>query len=517
MESCRSTFRSLLILVCALSLCGATTATVGRPLVLTGATVYSSPDAAPMRHAVVVVRANTIAEVGHVGAVKLPRGAQTIDCAGLTVTAGFQNSHVHFLEGKWLQPKQLPSSTLAQYLGEMLTSYGFTTVVDTASDLATTTTIRTRIESGEVPGPRILTAGPPLFPPEGIPFYYRSFPPDALNHFHQPAMTADATSAIRENLAGGADLTKLYTGSLMPGFDVKPMSADIARAAVEETHRRGKLVFAHPSNLQGIRIAVASGADVLVHTTAGSGPWPADLIADINRHRVSVTPTLTLWGYEMRKARVNAEAAARFTADGVGQLRAFVQSGGDVLFGTDVGYMSEYDPTEEYVLMARAGMSPSQILRALTVAPATRFGEQRTRGRVAPGMQADLTILDGDPAQDVRSFARVRYTIREGRIIYPLTPQAKDAGLNSPRATYCSRVVKGWRPLIARRREHYDAAAPRLRARFRRSSGCACGPAGRVSRHDLERPPRRLPTEPCGVPSHRAREAFPRCRGLDSQ
>jgi imidazolonepropionase-like amidohydrolase len=422
MEPCRSTFRSLLILVCVVSLCGANTATVERPLVLTGATVYSSPDAAPITNAVVVVRGTTIAEFGAVGAVKLPPDARTIDCSGLTVTAGFQNSHVHFLEEKWLQPKQLPSSRLAQHLGEMLTSYGFTTVVDTASDLATTTTIRTRIESGEVPGPRILTAGPPLFPPEGIPFYYRPFPLDVLRHFHQPATPAAAMEAIRANLAGGADLTKLYTGSLMPGFDVKPMSDDIARAAVEETHRHGKLVFAHPSNLQGIRIAVASGADVLVHTTAGSGPWPSDLIADINRHRVSVTPTLTLWGYEMRKARVDAEAAARFTGDGVGQLEAFVKSGGDVLFGTDVGYMSEYDPTEEYVLMARAGMSPAQILTALTVAPATRLGEQRTRGRVAPGMQADLTVLDGDPTQDVRNFARVRHTIREGRIIYPLTP-----------------------------------------------------------------------------------------------
>jgi imidazolonepropionase-like amidohydrolase len=422
MEPCRSTFRSLLTLVCAVSLCGPNTATVDRPLVLTGATIYSAPDAAPITNAVVVVRGTTIVEVGAVGAMKLPPDARTIDCAGLTVTAGFQNSHVHFLEEKWLQPKQLPSSRLARQLSEMLTSHGFTTVVDTASDLTTTTAIRARIESGELPGPRILTAGPPLFPPEGIPFYYRPFPPDILRNFHQPATPAAAREAIRANLAGGADLTKLYTGSLMPGFDVKPMSDDIARAAVEETHRHRTLVFAHPSNLQGIRIAVASGADVLVHTTAGSGPWPADLISEINRHRVSVTPTLTLWGYEMRKARVGAEAAARFTGDGVGQLEAFVKAGGDVLFGTDVGYMSEYDPTEEYVLMARAGMSPAQILTALTVAPATRFGEQRTRGRVAPGMQADLTVLDGDPTQDVRNFARVCYTIREGRIIYPLTP-----------------------------------------------------------------------------------------------
>jgi imidazolonepropionase-like amidohydrolase len=247
-----------------------------------------------------------------------------------------------------------------------------------------------------------------------------------LQHFHQPASLAEAVRAVRDNLAGGADITKLYTGSLLTPLDVKTMAEDWARAAVEATHRRRKLVFAHPSTVAGIRVAIESGADVLAHTTArlpGSGPWPADLIAEINRRHVSVIPTLKLWGYEIRKARLDDATAAGFTADGVVQLEAFVKAGGDVLFGTDVGYMAEYDPMEEYVLMARSGMSTVQILTALTVAPATRFGEQQKRGRIEPGMQADLVVLDGDPTQDVRNFARVRYTIRKGQVIHPLTPE----------------------------------------------------------------------------------------------
>ncbi|HYZ86385.1 MAG TPA: amidohydrolase family protein [Bryobacteraceae bacterium] len=415
-----------LVLVYTLNLCAGNCASAERDLVLTGGTLYTRPDAAPLPNAVVVVRGNTVYAVGKVGAVRIPPGARMIDCSGLTVTAGFQNSHVHFLEAKWLHTKQIPASKLARQLNEMLTSYGFTTVVDTASDLTTTTAIRARIESGEVPGPRIFTAGPPLFPHDAIPFYYGPFPPEMLQHFHQPASLAEAVRAVRDNLAGGADITKLYTGSLRTPFDVKTMEEAWARAAVRETHRRHKLVFAHPSSVAGIRVAIDSGADVLAHTTAsptGSGPWPADLIAEIKRRHVSVIPTLKLWGYEMRKARQDDAAAAGFTADGVGQLEGFVKSGGDVLFGTDVGYMAEYDPMEEYVLMARAGMSAMQILTALTVAPATRFGEQQKRGRVEPGMQADLVILDGDPMQDVRNFARVRYTIRKGQVLHPLAPQ----------------------------------------------------------------------------------------------
>ena len=78
-------------------------------------------------------------------------------------------------------------------------------------------------------------------------------------------------------------------------------------------------------------------------------------------------------------------------------------------------------PTDdEYVLMARAGLSRKQLLASLTTAPAERFGESARRGRAAAGMDADLVVLAGDPLDDVRNFARVRYTIRAGRVIHPL-------------------------------------------------------------------------------------------------
>jgi imidazolonepropionase-like amidohydrolase len=68
--------------------------------------------------------------------------------------------------------------------------------------------------------------------------------------------------------------------------------------------------------------------------------------------------------------------------------------------------------------MARAGLSYRQILAALTTNPARRFGFSRRSGRVAKGMEADLVVLDGDPAKDLTALSRVRYTIRGGRVIY---------------------------------------------------------------------------------------------------
>jgi imidazolonepropionase-like amidohydrolase len=89
-----------------------------------------------------------------------------------------------------------------------------------------------------------------------------------------------------------------------------------------------------------------------------------------------------------------------------------------VLFGTDVGYISHYDPSDEYTLMAEAGMSGRQILTSLTTAPAEQFGESKRLGRIAPGSLADLVVLRDNPIQNVRAFSDVRYSIRDGKIIF---------------------------------------------------------------------------------------------------
>jgi imidazolonepropionase-like amidohydrolase len=89
-----------------------------------------------------------------------------------------------------------------------------------------------------------------------------------------------------------------------------------------------------------------------------------------------------------------------------------------VLFGTDVGYMTDYDPSDEYAYMQEAGLTYAQILAALTTAPAARFGAAARTGRLAPGLDGDVTVVDGDPERDIRALARARYTLRGGRLIH---------------------------------------------------------------------------------------------------
>jgi imidazolonepropionase-like amidohydrolase len=135
----------------------------------------------------------------------------------------------------------------------------------------------------------------------------------------------------------------------------------------------------------------------------------------MKERRVALTPTLAIWKDLLRHDRISTQEQSVRTS--IGQLRAWVASKGTVLFGTDLG-AAGYDPTEEYTLMVEAGMTFRQILASLTVAPAERFGVFRQLGRIASGLSADLTVLRGDPAREIRALATVQYTLRDGKIIY---------------------------------------------------------------------------------------------------
>src|SRR5262245_58914464 len=136
---------------------------------LLGGTIYASPTDEPTRDGVVLIQDGKIAAVGAAALVEIPHGAQTFDCSGLTITAGFWNSHVHFTERKWADAAEVPAIELGRQLQDMVTRYGFTSVFDLSSMWTNTRRLRARIDSGEVPGPRIQSTGEALIPPNALP------------------------------------------------------------------------------------------------------------------------------------------------------------------------------------------------------------------------------------------------------------------------------------------------------------------------------------------------------------
>ena len=306
-------------------------------LALTGGTIYVSPADDPVRDGVVLVDGDTIAAIGR----SVPPDAETLDCGGATISAGFWNSHVHFFERKWADAASIPASELARQLRDTFTRYGFTSVFDLSSSLANTRVIRERIERGEVAGPRIRTTGEGLVPPGAM-------PPDAVlqimgvvnTPLPEIADAAQAAATARRLLDQGVDGIKLFASTPRG----TPLPAGAMDAAVDEAHRAGKPVFVHPT----------TGDDVLA------------------------------------------------------ALRAGIAAGGAVLFGTDLGAVDP-DPSDEYALMAAAGMRFRDILASLTTAPAARFGGS---ARLTAGAPADVVVFEGE------DFANVRYTLRAGAVLF---------------------------------------------------------------------------------------------------
>ena len=163
-------------------------------LAFVGATVYPSPAAAPLRDAVVLTSGGIISAVGKRGEVKVPKDARVIDCTGKTIVAGFWNSHIHLTEAVWNDAANRPATALEKHMQEMLTRWGFTTVWDLGSDPSNSLALRRRVESGEIPGPRILLAGD-IFPKNGHPVY---LPPEL--QLPEAATPGEAAQMARDDL-----------------------------------------------------------------------------------------------------------------------------------------------------------------------------------------------------------------------------------------------------------------------------------------------------------------------------
>ncbi|HET9161249.1 MAG TPA: amidohydrolase family protein [Caulobacteraceae bacterium] len=385
-----------------------------RDLAIVGATVYATPEAAPVENATVVVHNGRIVAVGP--KVRPPKGAEVIEAKGQVVTAGFWNSHVHLISPTDRKEAKAPAAALNAELQGMLTRWGFTTVFDIASGPGDAIAIRGRIASGEVTGPNILTVDMPFYPKNGTPIYVRELAKTMPScEISDPASAAERA---RRQIAAGANGVKLFTGAIVgPPQGILPMKLDDAKAVVAAAHALGKPAFTHPSNNIGLNVAIDAGVDILAHTTPDGGPWPADMAGRLKAHNMALIPTLTLWHSELDKQKAPKDRIDRFEAVAQGQLKAYSDIGGQILFGTDVGYTDVFDTTEEYRLMAGAGLTWRQILAALTTAPAQRFGFPK-KGKVAVGDDGDLVILAADPATNPEAFAKVRATIRAGQVIY---------------------------------------------------------------------------------------------------
>ena len=399
--------RLFLLLLPFIGLCATAPA---QDVVIRDAKVYTSPEAPSRTHVTLLILGGKIAALG--SNVRTPAEITALRCNGCVVLAGFWNSHVHFTGSQWDGATSRPAGELTRDMQAMLTHSGFSTVVDIASDLDNTVVLRRRIQNGEVAGPTIYTSGFALYPPHGIPFYLDDLPERQRAKLQQPNTPAAAVEAIRENQALGSNVVKLFTGAYLTPDNITNMPLEIAKAAVQAGHDHQQLVFAHPSDLKGVQIAIEGGVDVLAHAPDTIEGVNADLVNEMVSKHMAMIPALKLFSGSSHIGKIR---------DIVAQ---FHHAGGRLLFGTDTGFLTDYDVSEEYHQLQMAGLAFRDVLSMLTVNPAKEFHLESHVGQLRVGYDGDLTVLSGDPMQgDLQDFAHVLYTVRAGRVIFDGGPK----------------------------------------------------------------------------------------------
>jgi imidazolonepropionase-like amidohydrolase len=285
---------------------------------------------------------------------------------------------------------------------------GFTTVRDLGNGgLYADTALRQAVEQGLVPGPTIVNAGRIIAPfggqfrvtPErrdlGEPEYLYADTPDEIK------------KAVRENVHFGARVIKLVV-------DDQPYvySREDIRAAGEEARRAGLKVAAHCVTEAGARSAIEAGVASIEHGTAMS-----DALLTLARER-----KVTLVGTDFTRDLLDRMAMTGLHPTLIDRLRRAQRIGTPMAFGSDVyievpGQGRGPLAASMVRTAVEAGITPRLIVQMMTVNAARLLGVDHERGRIAPGMAADIVAVRGNPLEDPAALQDVVFVMKDGRVV----------------------------------------------------------------------------------------------------
>ena len=336
----------------------------------------------------IVVRENRIAEVIPRSRFKPKSTDSIIDLSSMTILPGLIDAHVHLGIG----------GTVANNARADLDA-GFTTVANLGALTNRMLRLRDSINAGFIAGPRVLSSGRWIGTQGGVCEFNGlgiSGGPDAFRQ------------RVKEDSDAGADLIKVCVSGWPAASFAQPDKYEIADSAlaavVTEAHARGKRVVAHDISSGGIRAGIKYGIDGLAHT----GYLDDELARELARSKIYMITTLT--SLTRRDTSVVGRELAR--SIGIAQ-KAKVQ----IVFGTDGGVLPHGRNAEEFLTLARAGLSALDGIRAATVNAAAALGIQDSVGMVVLRMSADMIAVEGDPLADLSVLQNVKWVMLRGRVV----------------------------------------------------------------------------------------------------
>ncbi len=368
----------------------------------------------------VLIDRGTIAWIGPDGSA--PNAEVVIDGGGRTVMPGLINAHVHLANdgaadlAAQVRDDSTATAALRAAANALVTlRAGITTVKDCGAADNVVIDLGRAVETGVVPGPRIVAAGRVITMTGG--------------HGHFMGVEADGVDAVRSAVRGelkrGAMFIKaMATGGVLTQ-GVKPTQTALLRqelaAIVEEAHHAGRRVSTHAIGREGIENAILSGVDTIEH----GFHLDEQLFGLAIERGTYLVPTLSAVGgivadgvaggtpeWIIDKARTEFERSRAM-------FRGAVDAGMKIAAGTDAG--TPFNPhdglVEEMIEMVRIGLTPARALLSATRDGAENAGVLDQTGTLEVGKSADVIVVDGDPVSDI-TVLRDIVLVAKGGVLY---------------------------------------------------------------------------------------------------
>jgi imidazolonepropionase-like amidohydrolase len=450
---------------------------------IVGATVIDGNGGPAVPNAVIVIHGDRISAVGARDSVAIPKGATVIDAVGRWVVPGFFDTNVHLSLYGGMRDRY---ETLAKYYprendivleaAQIDLTHGVTTVLDSYGFLIPLTQVRDQIASGKATGARILAAGNIVGWGGPYSVSFALMPQRDITRFQaemDDAMAQDAGEtlanmtpeelrvAINKYLDKGPDFLKYGGTSHWDEPTFIGFSPEAQRVMVEETHKRGRTVQTHSTTIEGLRISLLAGIDLIQHPEVMTPrEMPDDLTKLIVERNVvcsmlASTITGDAWQKHLKdKAEAEkklAEAAEkqpppktlydeRKRAEDLGtdletrrsNAQKLIKAGCITTVGTDSYWAAapefQIQPKPAWqnhgigTLMAleglvELGMTPMQAITAGTRNGAFAARRLDDLGTLEKGKIADLVILDADPLADIHNIRKVHSVIQGGKVV----------------------------------------------------------------------------------------------------
>jgi imidazolonepropionase-like amidohydrolase len=394
--------------------------------VLSAARLLDGGGDAPLADAVLLIEGGRVVALGRRGEVDAPGGApvRRVDYGEATILPGLVDAHTHLVapgdgtlgDDVAKEDDDILLLQAAKNARTLLHS-GVTTLRENGAKGRVAFSLREGIRRKLAPGPRMVICGRPITITGGH-----------MGYFGSEADGPDAVRAeVRKLLKEGADYIKIVaTGGSTRTSDPNRASYTVPELAAmaDEAHRHGRLTAAHCTSAQGVQNCLDAGVDMIIHCIFnepdGSYRYRPDLVERLVAAKAWVNPTLYVMKAGIERLRATREREGQLTAELAAQLdrqrRALdvrveavgrmARSGVRMTAGSDSpwGWYAPGEFVHEIDMLAQAGLSYGHAIVAATTGAAESIGVGAAAGRLAPGRQADLLVVRGDPTREITAL-----------------------------------------------------------------------------------------------------------------